>query len=360
MRIVQLIDSLEVGGAEKMAVNYANSLASKTGFAALVTTRKEGNLKAQLHEKVNYLFLNKQSAIDFKAVFKLRNFCKKYQITHLHAHSTSFFTAFLVKLALPSLQLIWHDHYGKSEFSAQRKATVLKFVSYFFSGIIAVNDKLQQWAKKELHCKNVVYLPNFTTLDAPAAPETTLKGTAGKQILCLANLRAQKNHLLLLEVAKKLKITQPDWTFHLVGKDFQDDYSAGIKNEIEANRLEHHVFLYGSRIDTAHIISQAEIAVLTSASEGLPVALLEYGLGKKALVTTAVGEIPSIVQNGINGLLAPNYDAEKFYGALVLLIADEVARTKMASNLYRTILENNSEAAIIGDYLNWLGSTNGN
>ena len=59
LRIVQLIDSLEPGGAERMAVNYANSLATVIPFSALITTRKEGALKKQLSPKVSYLFLNK-------------------------------------------------------------------------------------------------------------------------------------------------------------------------------------------------------------------------------------------------------------------------------------------------------------
>lgn len=47
MRIIQLIDSLEAGGAERMAVNFANGLASKADFSGLVCTRKEGLLKNQ-------------------------------------------------------------------------------------------------------------------------------------------------------------------------------------------------------------------------------------------------------------------------------------------------------------------------
>ena len=58
---------------------------------------------------------------------------------------------------------------------------------------------------------------------------TILQGIQGKRIVSLANLRVQKNHFLLLEVAKKVKLSHPEWTFHLVGKDFEDDYSKEIK-----------------------------------------------------------------------------------------------------------------------------------
>ena len=60
MRIIQLIDSLEAGGAERMAVSYANALAQEIEFSALVATRKEGPLLNQIESNVPYLFLNKK------------------------------------------------------------------------------------------------------------------------------------------------------------------------------------------------------------------------------------------------------------------------------------------------------------
>jgi hypothetical protein len=41
MRILQIIDSLDIGGAEKMAVNYANTLSKKIEFSGLVVTEEK-------------------------------------------------------------------------------------------------------------------------------------------------------------------------------------------------------------------------------------------------------------------------------------------------------------------------------
>ena len=65
MRIVQIIDSLEAGGAERMAINYANSLSKNISFSGLVVSRKEGLLVNQIDQKVSYLFLKKRKTIDF-------------------------------------------------------------------------------------------------------------------------------------------------------------------------------------------------------------------------------------------------------------------------------------------------------
>jgi glycosyltransferase involved in cell wall biosynthesis len=354
MRTVQIIDSLEIGGAEKMAINYANALADKIKFSGLVATRAEGKLKNQLNTSVSYLFLKKKSAVDFGAVFRLRKYCKEHQVEFLQPHSSSYFTALLVKFLYPKVKIIWHDHNGLSEFISSEKSFVLKIASFFFRGIIVVNYKLKEWAEKELKCKKVIYLPNFTTINTAVSSETILKGESGKQILCLANLRDQKNHLLLLEVAEMLKQTHPDWTFHLVGKDFEDDYSANVKAAIVNKNLEENVFIYGSKNDINNIINQSEIAILTSKSEGLPVALIEYGLSKKPVISTKVGEIPLIIKDGINGFVVDVNDASLFYQKLVTFITETDLRIQMGTSLHHTILENNSEEGVVTKYLNWV------
>jgi glycosyltransferase involved in cell wall biosynthesis len=353
MRIVQVIDSLETGGAERMAVNYANGLAKKIEFSGLVSTRAEGSLKIHIHKKVDYLFLNKKSTLDLRAILRFRKYCKENDIEYVHAHSTSYFLTILVKCIYPKIHILWHDHNGNSEFLEVREAAPLNFASFFFKGIIVVNNQLKDWAIRKLHCKYVLYIPNFTKEEAGEI-STALKGETGKRILSLANLREQKDHFLLLKVAEQVKLSHPDWTFHLIGKDFEDDYSQRIKTYIKEKNLEDTVFVYGSRNDTVGIIKTCDIAVLTSKSEGLPVALLEYGLYEKPVVVTNVGEMPLIVRNEQNGFIVNRKGERDFYAALIRLIDDAALRKTYGKALYNTILENYSEEAAITQYLQWI------
>ena len=354
MRIAQIIDSLEIGGAEKMAINYANALSGTIDFSGLVATRAEGNLKHQLSSSVSYLFLKKKSTLDFSAVFRLKKYCKENKVEYLQPHSSSYFTALLVKFFYPKVKILWHDHNGLSEFISSEKTFALKIASFFFKGIIVVNYKLKDWAEKELNCKKVIYLPNFTTINDSESAETILKGESGKRILCLANLRDQKNHFFLLEVAEKLKKSNSDWTFHLIGKDFEDEYSVQVKESIINKNLENNVFIYGSKSDIKNIINQSDIAILTSKSEGLPVALIEYGLFKKPVVSTKVGEIPLIVKDNFNGFIVNVNDVDLFYQKLLKYILEEDLRVQMGNSLYKTIIENHSEKGIVANYLNWV------
>lgn len=354
MRIIQIIDSLEAGGAERMAVNYANVLASRIEFSGLVATRREGSLLTQIEPNVSYLFLNKKGQMDIGALFRLRSFVLKNRVTHIHAHSTSFFIAFLLKCICPSLIIFRHDHYGNNEFLMNRPHFILRLTVPFFKGVIAVNQNLKKWSENQLKARNVIYLPNFPIKEINVVNSTILMGVDGKRIISLANLREQKNHFLLLDVAIKLKQSHPHWTFHLVGKDFDDDYAHQIKKLIKKYGLQKNVFLYGSKQDIENILNQTSIAILTSQSEGLPVALLEYGLYKKAVVVTDVGELPTIVEHGKNGFIVDFDRPDLFYQFLNTLIKDEVLRTDFGKALFDTIQEEYQSEAVIIKYLNWL------
>ena len=175
MKVLQLIDSLEPGGAERMAVNLANALSEKGHDSHLIATRRGGDLSDEILPLVQFSILNKKSAWDLAAVSKLIRYLRKHDITVLHAHSSSFFTAFLAKLRLGKLRLIWHDHYGLSEHLAQRDHRVLKMCSGMFDAIISVNDQLVNWAISNLRCRQVEQMNNFVWVNTNESGGIELK-----------------------------------------------------------------------------------------------------------------------------------------------------------------------------------------
>ncbi|MCH4551223.1 glycosyltransferase [Aestuariibaculum lutulentum] len=348
MRVLQLIDSLEPGGAERVAVNMANALVSRVDRSYLCTTRKEGDLKGLLKDEVGYLFLEKQFVLDANAVLRLHRFIKQEAIDIIHVHASSFFLATLVKFVNNSIKIVWHDHYGNSEFLDLRRTPTLKFCSGYFSHIISVNNRLVNWAKENLKVKEVEYLPNFAVLDKSAGQKTELKGEPGKRIICLANLRPQKDHLNLLKAFKWVVNKYPLWTLHLVGKDENDAYSEELKDYIGDHNLENNVFIYGSRNDTDNILSQCDIGVLASRSEGLPLSLLEYGLSGLACVVTDVGQCAEVVLNGQIGNIVPANDDATLSKAISHYIAHSSLRQEHAM-LFKWHVEHTYSEEVITD-----------
>lgn len=346
IRVAQIIDSLHAGGAERIAVNYANALSKEKVYSALVTTRQEGTLKTQILHPENYLFLQKKSTVDFKAILNLRNFVLQNKISILHVHGSSFFIAFLVKLLCWKLQLLYHEHNGERIKQSFWKNMPLFFCLLFFSKIIVVNKQLLQWYQNYGY-KSVSYFPNFGTLEDASNEKTILHGKDKKRIVCLANLRNPKNHILLLETFANIVAKFPEWTLHLIGKNKEDSYYANLLAKIEELHLENSVFFYGARNDIGCILEQSSIGVLCSTYEGFPVTLLEYGLAGLPVVCSDVGYCSDIIMHQKTGLLFPSNNAKSFTEQLEKLIASEQERIKYSQELLNHVETNFSSQKVV-------------
>ena len=348
MRILQLIDSLRPGGAERMAVSYANAFAGKVEASFLCCTRMEGMLRKKLAPEVGYLFLEKKNTVDIKALFRLRRYIRDNKISLIQAHSSSFFLAVLVKFLVPGVKLVWHDHFGRD--LKTRKPGILRSASRYFDGILSVNEALKEWALKNLHSSEVKYIKNFIPEPSSANSGTeNLKGQAEFNVVCLANLRPQKDHLNLIRAFKL--ISDRDLKLHLIGKDDKNNYSEEIRKFLRANRMEDKVFLYGAQENAEGFLIKADLGVLSSSSEGLPVALLEYGRAGLPVVSTRVGQCAEVI--GENGILVPPQNPEALAKAILKYFENEEKRKLDAKNFQEKIIKTYSEKAVINEILSF-------
>lgn len=357
IRVLQLIDSLEPGGAERIAVTLANELANYVGFSALVATRMEGGLQNSIHDNVPYFFVKKKKSIDFGALSRLRGFVKANQVSIVHAHGSSYFFAVLLKLTMPSLRIFWHDHFGNRP-DAQKHFFLLRFLSVFFSGVFTVNEALRIWSRANLHVKDIQFLPNFISSFKEEIPFTVLKGEEGKRIVFLANLHPPKNHLLALKKFMSSNIANEGWTLHLIGKDKYDSYSNELKDFINSNGLAEHIFIYGSRNDVSSILKQASAGLLVSTYEGFPVTLLEYGMASLTVICSDVGYCQTIIQHDKTGYLFSLEKEHLLEEAFITIAKQSQKNEVLAKNLNTFVNANYTSGKIIqevvGSYLKHL------
>lgn len=331
MKVLQIIDSTNVGGAEVLAVNIANRLANLGIESHLCVTRVEGDLSSLISDSVKYLFLKKKRTLDLIAFNRLRKYIIQQKINVIHAHSTSYFVGSCMKLMVPKVQLIWHDHYGNSEFLSAKSRPALRRMSFLFNGVIVVNQKLLDWNQKFLSAKKYYQLNNFAQF-LNHDQKTTLQGQAGKRIVHIASFIEQKDHLNLLKAFKKIREQGLDWTLHLIGRGMQDKYYASVLEYISKNEISESVFVYGVCTDVKNILSQSSIGVLSSKSEGLPVTLLEYGLAGLPVVVTDVGDCGKLIEDK-EVVVKPN-NSEEFAYALSSLIRNDEKKQEIAKQLH--------------------------
>ena len=329
-----------------MAVTYANALVGQVEGSYLCCTRMEGMLKESLMAEVEYLFLNKKSSLDLKAILKLRNFIKSRQIEIVHAHSTSFFLAGCLKFTGLKFKLVWHDHYGESELLKERDFKVLRIFSHLFSGIISVNTKLKEWAEQHLECKKVVEIKNFIPeITSEINSGIKLKGREDEfKIICVANLRPQKDHLNSISAFESLKADLPI-SLHLIGEDPETQASNSILSFIKDSPLMENIYYYGAQSEILSLLQQADLGILSSRSEGLPVALLEYGMAGLPVVCTNVGKCAEVL--GQNGRIVEANDPKALADGILFYMENKEKMKLDAENFRVSVIENYSQQAVI-------------
>jgi glycosyltransferase involved in cell wall biosynthesis len=147
-------------------------------------------------------------------------------------------------------------------------------------------------------------------------------------VLSVGRLHEQKDHDTLLRAWKLVHAHAPDARLALVGDGpLRRDVLEAIRRE----GLESSVALLPPRPDIAPAYAAADVFVLSSRWEGLPLVVLEamaYGL---PVVATRVDGVPEAVADGYNGLLVPPGDPRALAGAIVRDLSDRDARIRMGA-----------------------------
>jgi glycosyltransferase involved in cell wall biosynthesis len=349
--VMQMIDTLDIGGAERVAVNLANALPRGQYESYLCTTRREGPLSDALAPDVGRLCLLRRRRFDWPALRRLVGFIRTHQVRVLHAHGTALLTARLAALFPPHPAVIWHDHYGPNA-AAERPVHIYRLLTRRVAGVLAVSRPLLQWSRERLGvpATRVWYLPNFVSEpSASAHNEATeaLPGAPGTRIVCVANVRPEKDHATLLRAMALVVEQVPAAHLLLVGKVADAAYGRRMEQEIQQLRLSSHVSLLGLRSDVESILRACDIGVLSSCYEGLPLSLLEYGMAGLPVVATAVGQCAEVLEEGRVGILVPPSDPAALAEGLLALLHSPQERSQLGSNFRRHVHEVYTAAAAI-------------
>ncbi len=336
LKILYLIDSLATGGAERMAVRIANLMADAHDIH-LITTRAEGPFKRDISPRVHYAFLEKRSAADWRAYRKLFRYIRTNKIRIIHAHSTSVFMALMMKWRMPWLKVVWHDHSGAA-IGKRSGYGLLRFMAARIDFLIGVNENQLSETLQTLPIRQGVVLNNFARLIAPQVARKD-------RIVVVANWRPEKNVLLAVKAFEKIHRRFPDWKMDLVGQASDEATSREITTYIREHDLTRTVETHSGVNDVAPYLFGARIGVLSSIWEGLPVALLEYGLARLAVAATDVGGVGQLIRAGETGLLVPSNNAGALAEAMERLITDASLRNRLAENLHNEVERNYSARA---------------
>ncbi len=295
MKILQIITRSDLGGAQSVVQNLANTLAIKNEVIVAVGGG-DGKIWQLLSSDViqeHLPFLQRELSPlkEIMTIIAFRKLYRKYAPDIIHLHSSK--VGILGRLAFPKSKVVYTVHGFDSIRIAYRQfLPIEKLLQRRCSAIVGVSeyDKRNLMNEGIINHVETIYNGIKKTLSLGEDPFIHLSHFR-KKILCIARLAPPKNINVFLEVASML----PDYAFIWIGN--QQEFSG---------RYPKNVFFMGSLPNAGAYNEYADLFMLPSNYEGLPMTVIEAMSFGKPVVASNVGGISEIVVNNENGFTVEN------------------------------------------------------
>ena len=209
------------------------------------------------------------------------------------------------------------------------------------NGSAAADAAARRWWRP----RQVIVVPNH--IDVESFPETPVPdGTP--EIAAIGSLLPIKDWPRLLALAARLRREGVPFRVSLAG---EGPLRASLEEEIARLDLGGHVTLLGHVADVKALLGRASLLVHVSSSEGSPNVVIEALAAGRAVVATAVGDVPRLVKDGKTGFVVPPGDDEQLFARAALLLRDRELRVRMGREARRAAREQFGTAALADEVL---------
>lgn len=349
IRLLWLIDSLTVGGAESLVVPFARRV-DRSRFELLVcclSTIAGNAIEERLRQDgVPVTNLGARHLRDVQAFRRLESLVRDEKVDLVHAHLTysAIWSALLSrKTAVPSVASL---HVAPSAtravltsrmqiVAAAIRDRLMRFVlNRWSSAVVMVSDALARTylAGGGIAKKKIRVVHNGVELERFRRDRAEVRARIGREfdipdgtpvVVAVSVLRAGKGVEVLLDAAKDVK----DAIFLIVGD--------GPKREewMEAGRrsgIAERVRWAGYRTDVDEILAGCDVFAHPSLDDAFPTVLLEAMAAGLPVVASSVGGIPEIVDSGVTGILVPPGNAAALAEGISSLLADRPCLARMS------------------------------
>ena len=333
--IVQIIDSLKVGGAQKLLVTMAEVLQRRDETLTVISLdNRESPIRQQLHSlNIPILSLRGRNKLfDPKRVWQITEFLRQGQFDVIHTHLThaNILGTLAGRLAgIPVAASLHNVRLDRRQHSHSKALLENMILRYGTHRVIAVGHVVEEAYRKQLNGKRIEVIPNAVSaipalpLAARLAIRTSLVGDPERPLLiAIGRLTPQKGYPDLLAALDRLRQSHPAVAVIIAG---EGKLESELKQRIQALGLSNHVFLLGRREDVPALLAASDVYVSASLWEGLSVATLEAMAAGLPIVATRVGEVPRMVVAGTGITVAPR-DPEVLAQALAQFLESPAER----------------------------------
>lgn len=337
MKVLQIINSLGTGGAEKLISELVPNLIKKgNDVDILLLNGAETPLKKQLREKgVNiYCIGLKNNIYNPLIIFKLKKYISKYDIVHVHLFPALYWTAFAKLIFYLKVKLVYTEH---STTNRRRNLFIFKpfdRIAYkLYDSIICISKEtkgnLFKYIGKDKKIKiinngvNLIQINQAIPLD-----KRTLIPQNGYEylIIMVAAFRKAKDQDTLI---RAISILPDAYHLLLVGDGVRIGICKQLVSELNINERVHFL---GNRNDVPQLLKASDIVVLSSHWEGFGLAAVEGMAAHKPVIASNVQGLSEIV-NG-SGLLFDVGDFKMLSSNIISLITNKKLYNSISSKCF--------------------------
>jgi len=309
MKIMQIIDTLMVGGAERMLVDISNALIKKGIQVTVCLTREEGILKSQLDCSITSYCLKRQSRFDLSGLYRFKELIQqeKPDILHVHGRSSCALVALYCIVLNIRIPLVFQDHYGRVYIDRTIPFWFKLYGKNRIRAYIGVDEELGKWAADIGYPHEHIYvINNAIDLSRYRLNKEILSNHSFLTGLFVAGIRYEKGLHLLIESVSKIK-EKEKVKFLILGGVRNQEYYDRCMLRIKELQVENQFEFIGERVDIENYISQSNFGVIPSLSESGPLVLIEYIISGLPVIYSKVGEISNkLLKLNVPGAIRPD------------------------------------------------------
>lgn len=337
VKVLWVAKGLGPGGMEQLLVNHA-SVGDRTRLeyhAAYLVERP--NTVAPILEAngVRCHRLGSADPRDPRWVVQLAALVRRERFDVVHLHSP-----FMASLARPALRglpdrprVVYTEHNSAECYAAPTRWANLATYPLDdarFAVSSAARDstprRLRSRTEVLIHGVDVERLSKMVTGRDAARAELGLR--EGEQLVgIVANLRPAKAYPVLMRAAKLVTDAEPGVNFVSLGQGPLEDELRSLHTDLALGR---RFRFLGFTPNAPEVMAAFDVMTLSSDIEGLPVSVMEGKALGLPMVTTAVGGLPEMISDGVDGLLVPPGDPELLARSLLRVLRDDDLRGRLA------------------------------
>ena len=351
MRVAQLIDSLTVGGAEKLQVTFMRTALSRGIQPTLITFKAypEQHYYRELKSMgVEIIEIKGRNLFDPVLFRKLIQILRERKFDVLHTHLTYAIILGGIAGRLTGTPVVASIHNLNSyRYSWQYLESVS--LRLFTDRRIAVGWMVakthQAYAKSYIDRFpiDVVQNPVEPALNLSQKEKLAVRTEIGADpsrllLVTVGRLGKSKGYDDLLDAVDELRRTHPHILLAIAGAG---SYLDAITEKIKSLKLDEHVRLLGLRSDVPRLLAASDIYVSASHAEGLPISILEAMAAGLPVVATDVGDIPLIIKPEF-GICVPAHQPGRIAAALRDLVENPEKRVSFGSKAREYVTQHHS------------------